>query len=169
MGNIYPKYVQRFVKKCPGHIQHGSRTFQKMSNIDFGENRVSEENKNTFRENILWKIDFGKVDFGKNDFWEKSILVKIVFHVWYIRRDSCMVHQVWSRCRRRRRPAARPVQPSSGAGPGASSCLWDPGGAAGWLGWPGGWPAAASLSMQSCTIHESHLYIYIYIYIYKLI
>ena len=32
-------------------------------------------------------------------------------------------------------PAAR------GPGPG---CLMGPGGAAGWLGWPGGWPAAAA-------------------------
>ena len=58
MGKIYPKYVEIFVKKCPGHIQHVSRTFQKMSN---------------------------KSNFEKTG----------VIHVWYMRCDSCMVHQVW--------------------------------------------------------------------------
>ena len=72
MGKIYPTYVKIFVKKCPGHIQHVSRTFQKMS-----------------QKSILGKIDFDKNEFGKN-----RILKKIVFHVWYIRCDSCMVHQV---------------------------------------------------------------------------
>ena len=29
MSKIYPKHVQTFVKQCPEHIQHVSRTFQK--------------------------------------------------------------------------------------------------------------------------------------------
>ena len=41
-------------------------------------------------------------------------------------------------------PAIPAIQPSSGAGPGAWLSDGAQGGAAGWLGWPGGWPAAAA-------------------------
>ena len=59
MANIYPKYVKIVVKKCPGHIQHVSRTFQKMSH----------------------KSILGKIDFDKNEFGKHRILKKNVFHV----------------------------------------------------------------------------------------
>ena len=59
-----------------------------------------------------------------------------VIHAWYIRcdRDAAAAGQ----------PPGQPSHPAArGPGPG---CLMGPGGAAGWLGWPGGWPAAASRS-----------------------
>ena len=75
-----------------------------------------------------------------------------VIHVWNIRCDSCMVHVWYMRCRRRR-PAARPVQPSSGAGPGA----WLSDGPRG-RRWMAGraWRLAGGSGI-SCTIHVPYM------------
>ena len=72
---------------------------------------------------------------------------------------SCVIH-VRASTEMPPPPASRQASPAIQQRPLGPINMRRPGPrAAGWLDWPGGWPAAAaSLSMQSCTIHVPYMY-----------